>query len=67
MATDMEKERIRMQQYLVDAIAKENYNTTQFAQFLQSKKPNGQDINVWTMKELQDVSNTTCPNRKACI
>ena len=58
MATEADKDRIRKQQYLVDAIQKENYNTAQFADFLQGKKPDGANIEVWTLKELQDVSKT---------
>jgi hypothetical protein len=52
MATEADKERKRKQQYLIDAIQNENYNTQQFASFLQSKKPDGANIEVWTMKEL---------------
>ena len=48
MATDAEKERIRKQQYLIDSIAKENYNTQIFAEFLKNKKEDGANIEVWT-------------------
>jgi hypothetical protein len=56
MATEADKQRKQKQQYLIDAIQNENYNTALFATFLQSKKPDGANIEVWTMKELQDVS-----------
>ena len=56
MATDAEKDRIRKQQYLIDSIAKENYNTQIFAEFLKNKKEDGANIEVWTFQELQDVS-----------
>jgi hypothetical protein len=56
MSNELEKERLRKQQYLIDAIQKQNYNTKAFEDFLTSKKDNGQNIEVWTFAELQDVS-----------
>lgn len=67
MTSEADKERKRKQQYLIDAIQNENYNTQQFATFLQGKKPDGANIEVWTMKELQDVSSPSCSPSLACL
>ena len=48
MSTDAEKDRIRKQQFLIDAVMKEGYNTDIFAGFLKSKKEDGANIENWS-------------------
>lgn len=42
---------------VLDSIINENYNPRMFFKFLSFKKPNGDDIDNWTIKELKKLIN----------
>ena len=48
-------ERQQKQEFLTVEIANKGFNPVEFAQFIDTKKENGTDIDNWTLQELQDV------------
>jgi len=44
------------QAFLVDQIINKGFNPVEFAQFLETKRDNGTDIDNWTLRELHEVS-----------
>lgn len=50
---DKEHEEKIKQKYLVDNIIEGNYDPILFAKFLKQEKDNGDDINNWTIEELE--------------
>ena len=45
------------QNYLVENVVNRGYDTTKFAEFMNYKKPNGTDVDKWSMEELIEVVN----------
>ena len=43
------------QNYLVQEIMNQNYNTEKFSEYMSSLKENGTDLNNWTFEELKNV------------
>ena len=52
----MATERARKQMYLVENVQRKGYDTTQFANYMASQKKNGNDVDVWSLEEIKDVS-----------
>ncbi len=48
-----EKDRKRKQEYLIEHVISENYNPESFSEFLLSERPDGQNIDNWTIEELE--------------
>jgi len=48
-------EREKKQAFLTEEIANKGFNPVEFAQFIETKRENGTDIDNWTLQELQDV------------
>lgn len=51
-----EEDRQRKQEYLVNSVQRRGYDTEKFAYFLNSKRENGTNVDVWTFEDLQKVS-----------
>lgn len=48
-------DRQQKQTFLTDEIANKGFNPVEFAQFIETKRENGTDIDNWTLQELRDV------------
>ena len=55
MSTGNEKELEEKKTILQTEIIEKNYNQVKFIQFCLSKKPNGDDLNTWTLEELKST------------
>ena len=49
-------EKAKKQAYLYENIQKKGINTTEFSNFMNAQKENGNDVDNWTLDEIKAVS-----------
>lgn len=49
------KIRLQKQQYLVEHIINEGYDADSFSEFVNQERPNGQNVDQWTLEELETM------------